>query len=861
MVFQFPDFAVIYLISAILCFMSAAILWRRRVNPGSTPFALSLLSLAVWSFASIFEAGAVTPEGKIFWSKWQYLGITTVSPLWLLFSAQYTNRFRKFPKILQWMIWIIPVLTLVLAFTNEMHQLIWTNVTVLEDNFFIGYYQHGVAFFVHTAFSYVCLLIGTIWLVVDVFNGEKKESFQSVVFVISVILGWTANLIYILQLFPIPGLDITPITISFIALIMVWTISRFHVFDLLPIARESLLASMQDGVIVIDPNGIVLEINPAALTISGYAGPHPVGLSIWEVFDDFKEEIEILRDQVDVTVELDLSDKNGKIIEVQVSSIEKKGDMLSGLLIILRDITSRKWIEKKEQEQKAFVKALADTAATINQTLELDEVLERILDNVGKVVPHDSANIALMNESGQARFVKVNHPEQYGRDDYLTGLDMDILTIENFRIMADTGNPVIVFDTHAPGQWTDNLQQSKWIRSFLGAPISYHNELLGFINLDSGKVHSFNEADADRLEIFAEYAATAISNARNFAEIKFYAEEMTILYEISLAIAAGVGLEKTTQAVFRQLKRVIPVDIFYLALYEPDTHMVSYFMFRGNDKRVQIEPFNLLQRPSMTRFVIEKREKVYIPDFKAPDAILKEHQIIPIPEFEGRTALAIPLILRGRVIGALAVESEKVNAYSSRQIKLVETIAQQATIAMDNAKLFERLQQLAITDGLTDLYNRRYFYMMLENEIDRSRRYETPLSLIMMDIDHFKKVNDQYGHLAGDNVLKKVSELSKGLLRQADEMFRYGGEEFTILLPETNNDMAEIVAERIRNMIEETTFKTKKGDVHITVSLGVTEFDDSFKNVGAFIETVDAALYDAKKAGRNCTKTYHHSLN
>jgi len=233
---------------------------------------------------------------------------------------------------------------------------------------------------------------------------------------------------------------------------------------------------------------------------------------------------------------------------------------------------------------------------------------------------------------------------------------------------------------------------------------------------------------------------------------------------------------------------------------------------------------------------------------------LDESEVILVPDFDGRTALGIPLILRGQVIGVLSVESEKKNAYTERQIRLVDTIAQQATIAMDNAKLFEQMQQLAITDGLTNLYNRRYFYMVLENEIERSRRYETPLSLIMMDIDHFKLVNDQYGHLAGDDVLESIAKLCKNLLRQTDEMFRYGGEEFTVLLPETNADLAVRVAERIRKTIAETTFKINDHHIRITVSLGVTQFDSDLSGPNEFIDAVDKALYTAKDAGRNCVK-------
>jgi len=852
--YQYPSFAIVFAISAVLCFLSAAMLWRRRVNPGSLPFALMLISLTIWSFASVFEAGAITINNKIFWSQWQYLGITTITPLWIIFTAQYTGRERLFKGFLRWAIWIIPAVTLLLAFTNASHHLIWTDVSVLEDQYYIGYYGHGMAYFIHLAFSYSGLVLGTIWLVLDSTKSGKIKRKQSIIFIISMALVLLANVIYNLRVFPIPGFDLTPVSISIVAVVLAWTISRFHIFDLVPIARDSLLASMQDGVIVLDLNDIILEVNPAALAIAGYTGPSPLGKSIWDVFPNYHEQMKLLVNKTNTMTESELP--SGKVVEIRVSPIEAENQELTGLLIILREITERKRFERSEQEQKAFVEVLADTAAVINRTLELDEVLERILENVIKVVPHESANIALMTQKGQAKFVKVHKAEKYGQKDYLTGLDINVLSIKNFRRMAETGRAMIVPDTHADPDWTNALEESRWIRSFLGAPIFYQNELLGFINLAAVQPNTFTQAHAKRLMVFAEYAATAISNARNYAEIKFYADEMTILYEISLAIAAGVGLEKTTEAVFRQLKRVIPIDIFYLALYEPCTQMVSFYMFRGNGKRVETKPFNLFQRPSMTRYVIGKKEKVYIPDFKAKDAELKEHQIIPIADFDVRTALSIPLILRGEVIGVLAVESEKVNAYTDRQIKLVETIAQQATIAMDNAKLFERMQQLAITDGLTNLYNRRYFYMVLENEIERARRYASPLSLVMMDIDHFKRVNDKYGHLAGDDVLEAMAGLCKGLLRQADEMFRYGGEEFTILLPETNAELAMNVAERIRRTIAETVFNTDKEQVKISVSMGVTQFDPSYASPGDFIETADKALYEAKQAGRNCVKVY-----
>ena len=614
---------------------------------------------------------------------------------------------------------------------------------------------------------------------------------------------------------------------------------------------------MEDGVIVIDPNDFLLAINPAAMEITDCSGSPPIGRSVWEIFQQYLDLLEPFRGRSNFHEELKISEDPLKIVDMQVSSIEKDGKDTSGQLILLRDITRQKEAERIEKEQRDFAEALADTAAVINSSLEINDVLEKILENAGRVVPHEASNIALVAEQGNAEFVRVKNPEKYHSMKFLLALNLNVLEMKNFEIMAETQQPLIVADTHKDKNWDHALEQSSWIRSYLGVPIIHQGKLLGFINLDAGVPNFFKAEHAERLKTFSNYAASAITNAKLYSDARYYAEETAILYEISLAIAAGVGLEKTTQAIFRQLKKVIPTDLFFLALYEKQEKMVSYFMYQADEKRIDIEPFYLMQRPSLTRYVIQKGETVYVPDFKAENSEIKEEDVIRVPGFDNRSFLGIPLILRGEVIGVLSVQSADPNAYNSRQTQLVETIAQQATIAMDNAKLFEKMQEMAITDSLTGLFNRRYFYMILNNEIERARRYSLRLSMVMIDIDHFKNVNDTFGHLAGDDVLKALAEVCKQLLRQSDNMFRFGGEEFMIVLPETDQEEALKVAERIRATVADATFETKKGRVKITISLGVSQFNpDEFSDQNIFIESVDQTLYKAKQAGRNCVREF-----
>jgi diguanylate cyclase (GGDEF)-like protein len=165
--------------------------------------------------------------------------------------------------------------------------------------------------------------------------------------------------------------------------------------------------------------------------------------------------------------------------------------------------------------------------------------------------------------------------------------------------------------------------------------------------------------------------------------------------------------------------------------------------------------------------------------------------------------------------------------------------------------MMEKLQKLAITDGLTRLYNSRSFYSQLEMEIDRFNRYQHPLTLLLLDIDHFKDYNDKFGHLEGDKVLVRFSQIIKSCLRTNDSAYRYGGEEFTVILPETAGEEASTVAQRIRAALEAEPFSPEDGEkVTVTISIGVTEYHAK-EELSTFIQRADQAMYCSKRSGRN----------
>ncbi|MDD3237261.1 MAG: sensor domain-containing diguanylate cyclase [Candidatus Gastranaerophilales bacterium] len=216
--------------------------------------------------------------------------------------------------------------------------------------------------------------------------------------------------------------------------------------------------------------------------------------------------------------------------------------------------------------------------------------------------------------------------------------------------------------------------------------------------------------------------------------------------------------------------------------------------------------------------------------------------------------ICVPLVAKGEAIGVINITNKKNNRLFNKQdLEFIEALANQAAIAIDNAKLYE----LATKDGLTKLYIYRHFYSLLETELKRAKRYRHVLSLLMMDIDNFKSINDTYGHLIGDRVLKEIAATIKNTVRNIDVPARYGGEEFTVILPETTSKDARIIAERLRQNIAKIAIPLDEATtIKPTISIGIAEFPTNAENEKELIDLADKALYKAKNDGKNCV--YEH---
>ena len=860
MFMHFTAVAVAFYINALICIVLAFIVWKRKAKPGGITFTLLLISLAAWSFASALEDGSPDFATKITFSKLSYLGITTAPPLFLLFSIYYSRKNQYLKLINLVILYIIPFITLLLVFSNEWHHLIWSSIIPSPGtNGEILIYNHGPMFWVYAAFSYFCMLSATIILVRTARSYPPRYRSQTILFFIAAVIPWIGNLIYLSGLSPIKGLDTTPLSFVLAAVIIGWNVYRFQLFSVVPIAREMIVENMSDGIVVLDNKNMIMDINQAAAQIIDRERKALVGKPVEDVMKEYPELIKPFRGVENAQMEVEIKGSPDRVLDIRVTPLREQTGQLTGRLFIVHDISRRKKIEQEEHEQRLLAEALSDSATAMNSLRDFHEVLDRILVDISRVVPNDAANIAMVNEEGVISFVRSCGYQQRGLEETVKAMKISMENAPSFQRMAETGKPVMIPDTKADPEWFATAS-SEWIRSYLGAPIRSADELVGFLNLDSATPNFYNQKHAVWLQAFADQAAIAIENARLFEKVSRNAEEMEFLYRITSALSSGLDLSGVIKELYQQCRKIVSIDLFDLTLLDEKSGDLHFEAYNRKGDFVRMKPKNINIRPGMNAYIIHNRKNIYIPDMNNVQTQEYINLLKHFPKDRGRSYLGVPIMIGDRAIGVFSLHSDTPNAYSDEKIQLIETVAQASSISLENARLFERMKEFAITDGLTGLLNHRHFSDMAEKEIARATRYKKPLSFIMIDIDHFKLVNDRFGHLVGDQTLQLVAKNCQSTLRANDIISRYGGEEFTILLPETDAKDAMVVAERVREAINSSNIITSQSVVKITGSLGVATLSDCPPDLKSLIACADHALYAAKEAGRNRVVAYQAGI-
>jgi diguanylate cyclase (GGDEF)-like protein len=319
---------------------------------------------------------------------------------------------------------------------------------------------------------------------------------------------------------------------------------------------------------------------------------------------------------------------------------------------------------------------------------------------------------------------------------------------------------------------------------------------------------------------------------KSYVSLRREVEDLSTVREIGLAINSTLDLDETLTTIANVVHGAL--DISKLTIYELDDS----------------EP---IARPVVAKYgrdLIGKErlqeEEVYVQGTALGEAIAARRVVLQHNDFQ-RSAF-IPLIAKSSVLGVMRLEDpDGAQPFTEQDAGLFHLLGSQIAIAINNAHLYA----MAVTDGLTRLYVRRYFDLRMEEEFDQAKRYDRPFSVLLLDVDHFKKFNDTYGHQVGDVVLQQVARLIQDNTRRADICCRYGGEEMAVILPETALQEAAVLANKLCARIRERAFGSSDQQLHVTVSIGVAEFHSQVDEAHRIVKAADEALYRAKELGRN----------
>jgi diguanylate cyclase (GGDEF)-like protein len=370
-------------------------------------------------------------------------------------------------------------------------------------------------------------------------------------------------------------------------------------------------------------------------------------------------------------------------------------------------------------------------------------------------------------------------------------------------------------------------------------------------------VSFFEPGDFDQqllqvLDLLSNQAAIAINNARTYEAEREQRKLAQALQSTGRAIQSSLDLEVVLDQILTQIATVIPFHSANLILMENGSARLvrqsSHHPTADSAiERTIIEPFDITRFKTLEKMRETKQPLIIQDTEKDPDWI-KTESTDKILSWAGA-----PILNGDQVIGYLSLNNQHRNFYCDDQAETLSAFASQASIAITHARLHEEIQEMAITDPLTNIFNRRGLDRWGNYEIERAKRFESPLSAIFFDLDKFKEINDTYGHDTGDAVLQGVVNCCQNVIRKIDIFARIGGEEFLVILPETTLPIAVQVAERIRNSVSSCTIDAESHQVNITISLGVVALTDQITDLPDLIKEADRYMYHSKQAGRNQT--------
>jgi len=531
--------------------------------------------------------------------------------------------------------------------------------------------------------------------------------------------------------------------------------------------------------------------------------------------------------------------------------------------------TAPEYVERELRDRQRYLARLNGILRTSLEAVDLKTMLQTLADQLGELFDADGCYITLWDETTRT----VLPTAAYGplRDIYPTlrvTPDEPSLT----SAVLQEGRAIKVDNVKNSPVINQRIAQSLPTVSMLGLPLIVGTQKLGAALIASNIPNRFSDEDITRGEQAAGLIALAIAKTHSLeieqqrtAQLTRANKFITALSNIAARIEAAPNPEGVMEALGSELKQLGMHCVVILRQAATDDLTIRYVSLDATTQTflswlLGLKQYEVHFSPSSFRYyteVIEQRRTLYITD---PLPII-QHLLPSLPPAILQTlmrtlglasqqaSLYLPLAVGDKVSGLLMLWGKDLQ---EDDVTATSIFAGQVAITLENARLYTQVQQLAITDVLLEICNRRGLFTLGAREVERAQRMQRPLSALMLDLDFFKKVNDTYSHAVGDEVLHEVAQRCRSNIRGIDLIGRYGGEEFAVLLPETDLAASRAIAERLRTAVADTPIATQRsGGITLTISLGVAALTASTPDLATLLHHADEALYLAKQRGRN----------
>jgi diguanylate cyclase (GGDEF)-like protein len=333
------------------------------------------------------------------------------------------------------------------------------------------------------------------------------------------------------------------------------------------------------------------------------------------------------------------------------------------------------------------------------------------------------------------------------------------------------------------------------------------------------------------------------------AETARQTQELNIFHDVAKALTSSLDLDSILQTIMEKMAEYFRPDTWSLLMVDEDKSEL-YFAIAVGQASEALKNVRLKVGEGIAGHVAKFGDKLIVPNVRTDKRFTK--RIDDLTQMETHSIICVPLKSKLRVLGVIQLVNVEMKNFSHEEEFFLQALCDYAAIAIENARSVEKIQELTITDDCTGLYNARHLYKTLEQEVYRSSRFGYEFSVLFIDLDHFKQVNDTHGHLIGSKLLAEIGYLIKAQLRLIDFAFRYGGDEFVVLLPQTGKDSALVVAKRLRDSMRASAFCKDEGlNLNVRASMGLATFPHDAKSPHDIIRQADEMMYMVKNSTRD----------